>query len=235
MATYSLGFLRKDLFIERLLIKKAFWAFILSFLFFFPIYRSINRKLPPELPKFGKVPSFELIDDFGKPFTSKSVQGKAYIASFLFTSCPTTCPKITEKLRVVQRRVKGVGTKLSILTFSVDPQNDTPEVLYKYARKQHANPTIWKFLTSQNEKEMKELLIKGFKVPVGEKELIKKKIAETEIHLWDIAHTEKFVLVDHEGEIRGYYGIDKAELNRLMIDVGLLVNREYWRNQHVHN
>ncbi|RPJ72333.1 MAG: SCO family protein [Alphaproteobacteria bacterium] len=190
------------------------------------MYRSINRTLPPPLPIYSLVPEFSLTNEFNKPFGSKDLLGKFYIANFMFTSCPSTCPALMDKMDIIQKRIKGVGTKAAIVTFTVDPVNDTPEVLFKYARKRNSNPFIWNFLTG-SKAELQKIVIDGFKVPMGNKEAVTKKLEEKTITLMDIVHSEKVVLVDDKGQIRGYYSTDKVELDRLMIDMGLLINNSF--------
>jgi protein SCO1/2 len=152
--------------------------------------------------------------------------GKYYIANFMFTSCPTTCPALMDRMDVVQKRIRGLGTKAAIVTFTVDPTTDTPEVLFKYARKRNTNPFIWNFLTG-TEADLKKVVIDGYKVPMGNKEAVEKKLDNKTVTLFDIAHSEKVVLVDDKGRVRGYYGTDKVEMDRLMIDMGLLVNDSF--------
>jgi protein SCO1/2 len=118
-------------------------------------------------------------------------------------------------MQKLQKRVKGLGTKIALLSFSVDPESDQPKKLFKAAREYKANRFVWKFITG-NPTEMEKLLVSGFKVPLGNKSYSK--------NMYDIAHTEKFVLVDKLGMIRGYYSNKKNDINRMMIDVGLLVN-----------
>lgn len=178
--------------------------------------------LPPELPVFSTVPQFELLDEMGKNFGSNNLKGKVYLANFAFTSCPVTCRELLKKMQKIQKRVKGVGSKIALVTFSVDPEVDTPKILFKTARDLKANPNIWKFVTGEREK-VSNLLIKGFKVPMGEKK-------ENE-SLLDIAHSEKIVLVDEKGQIRGYYGSDKIAINKLMIDIGLMINRGHFNTK----
>ena len=102
------------------------------------------------------------------------------------------------------------------MTFSVHPEIDTPSVLYKYARNLQANPFIWTFLTGKKD-TLNSLIIDGFKVPI--------EYETKDPSVFDIVHSEKFVLVDGEGWIRGYYSTNKFSLNQLMVDVGLLANR----------
>ncbi|GAB4021724.1 MAG: hypothetical protein Fur0010_24780 [Bdellovibrio sp.] len=212
--------------LAKLFSSKLFWLIFVLVVFSYPIYRSIQRELPPELPRLFQVPTFNLTNEFNKPFGTKDLKGKPYLATFAFTSCPTTCPGLMEKMQTVQKRIKGLGTKVAMVTFSVDPENDTPEVLHKYARKLHANPYVWNFVTGPKA-DLEALLIDGFKVPMGSKEEVSKQLGNEKISLFDIVHTEKVVLVDGEGFVRGYYSIDKQSLDLLMIDLGLIVNRKY--------
>jgi protein SCO1/2 len=178
------------------------------------------------LPTYYKVPEFSLTNDFNKSFGTKDLIGRYYIANFMFTSCPSSCPALMEKMDLVQKRIRGLGTKAAIVTFTVDPTHDTADVLFKFARKRHSNPFIWSYLTG-TEADLKKIVIDGFKVPMGNKEAVSKKLEDKTITLFDIAHTEKVVLVDDKGMIRGYYGTDKIEMDKLMTDLGLLVNNSF--------
>jgi protein SCO1 len=204
--------------LQKLVLNKWFWLIFCIFFFAFPIYRSMNRILPPTLIVYSKLPDYKFSNENGAVFGSEELKGKAYIANFFFTSCPTTCPKIMRKMQKIQKRVKGVGQHIALVSFTVDPEYDTQKVLFNYARDNKANPYIWKFLRADLE-ATKKLLLDGFKIAIGEKE----KIAT---NIYDIIHSAKFVLVDDQGRIRGYYDTDKAAINQLMIDVGLLINRD---------
>ncbi len=226
MMTETVKFVRNENGFEKLVSNKLFWLIFILLGFAYPIYRSINRELPPELPRLYKVPEFSLTDSFGKPFSNKDLNGKVYMASFMFTSCPTTCPGLIERMKVAQKRLKGLGQKVALLSISVDPDYDTPEILNKYARRNKANPYVWKFLTGSRQ-ELHSLLIDGYKVPMGDKEAVEGVVGTEKVTLMDIVHSEKLVLVDEEGMIRGYYSTDTHGMNKMMIDVGLLVNRQY--------
>jgi protein SCO1/2 len=204
-------------FINKLVLNKWFWLSFCLFFFAYPIYRSINRELPNELPVLFQVPTFVFEDENGIKFGSENLRGKVYIASFFFASCPSTCPKILESVQKIQHRVRGVGQSVQILTFTVDPQHDSKQVLFKQARQYDANPYVWKFLRSDTS-ATEALLVDGFKVPIGDR-------VKLSADVYDIVHSEKLVLVDQDGAIRGYYSLDKDSVNRLMIDVGLLINR----------
>lgn len=215
--TFETHFVRSDSRLEKLVRSKVFWICFLGFVFSFPIYKSLNRTLPPALPVLYQLPDYSFVNENGEVFGSKQLEDKVYIASFFFTSCPSICPKIMDKMKIIQHRIRGVGNRMKIVSFTVDPTHDSSEVLFKNARKYSANPYVWNFLTA-SEKDMKSLLVDGFKVPMGDKE---------NVELYDIAHSEKIVLVDGKGQIRGYYSLDDDSVNRLMIDVGLLINREF--------
>lgn len=178
----------------------------------------MNRDLPDPLPVFYTLPEFKTVNEFGKPYGSKELKGKVFIANFAFTSCTTVCPPLMKKIQKVQKRIRGLRGAVSLVTFSVDPVTDTPKTLFKYSRKLQTNPQLWTFLTGE-ENEMRSLLIDGFKVPMGNKEKAK--------HMYDIAHSQRLVLVDRKGQIRGYYSTDKASIDKLMIDTGLLANNSF--------
>lgn len=220
------GYCREDNWFYRAIRKKSFWLIFWLVTFSYPIYRSIYRELPPPLPVYYKVPEFNLTNEFGKSFGSKELNGKYYIANFMFTSCPSTCPALMEKMDQVQKRISGLGTKAQIVTFTVDPDTDRPEVLYRFARKRNTNPYVWNFLTG-DKTDLKKIVIEGFKVPLGEKLPVQKKLGNETITMMDIAHSDKVVLVDNKGQVRGYYSTDKFGIDRLMIDLGLLVNDSF--------
>ena len=224
------GYFREDNWFQKLMRMKSFWIIFWLFSFSYPVYRSLHRTLPPPLPVYYQVPEFSLTNEFNKSFGSKNLKGKFYIANFMFTSCPSTCPALMEKMDLIQKRIRGVGSVVAIVTFTVDPKTDTPETLFKFARKRHSNPFIWNFLTG-SESDLKKIVIEGFKVPMGNKEAIVKKVEDKNVTLMDIAHSEKVVLVDDKGRVRGYYTTDKVEMDRLMIDVGLLVNNSFSKTQ----
>ena len=220
------GYFREENLFQKLIRRKTFWLIFWLMSFSYPIYRTMNRTLPPPLPVYYVVPEFNLTNEFGKPFGSKQLEGKFYIANLMFTSCPTSCPALMAKMDLVQKRIRGLGTKAAIVTFTVDPEVDTPEVLYKFARKRRSNPFIWNFLTG-SKADLEKVIVSGYKVPMGTKEPVEKQLAEGKITLFDIAHSEKLVLVDDRGQIRGYYGTERVEMDKMMIDLGLLVNNSF--------
>ena len=201
--------------VEKLVRSKLFWTLFVLMGFSYPIYKSLNRILPPELPVITTVPEFELVSENGQNFGSKNLKGKVYLANFVFSRCPTQCPKMLGDLEKIQKRVRGTGTKVAVVTFTVDPEYDNQRVLFNLARKHQANPFVWTFLTGTDKEAMFKLYRDGFKVGVE----------QNPKNMFDIAHSEKIVLVDQLNRVRGYYAFEANDINKLMIDVGLLINR----------
>jgi protein SCO1/2 len=137
------------------------------------------------------------------------------VANFIFTRCPTVCPAFTRKLARVQKETDGFGPKLQLVSFSVDPTYDTPERLAAYAQKHGANPARWSFLTGDYEK-LKDTVVSSFKISMGRENL-------DEADVLGIFHGNHFVLVDAQGQIRGYYdSADEEAFERLLTDADRL-------------
>lgn len=224
-------FIRNEHGFERLIRKPIFWLIFTFLAFSYPIVRSVYRKLPPPLPVYSTVPEFQLQTEFGRSFGSKDLKNKVYLASFFYTQCPTSCASQMAKLRTIQKRVRGLGQNIALLSITVDPAIDNKEVLYRYSRELRSNPHVWKFLTGEAG-DIRRLLTQGFKVPMGEPvNLSEVELGEAGKDLYTIEHSEKLVLVDGEGRIRGYYETSDNDINKMMIDIGLLINREYQENE----
>lgn len=208
-------FIRTENKFQKLIRSPWFWVLFLVYGFGYPIYRSLNRTLPPDLPIIAHVPEFTMISENNQPFGSKDLKGRVYLANFVFSRCPSVCPKMLHEIEKIQKRVRGTGHKVGIVTFTVDPEFDTPKVLFEVARTRKANPHVWTFLTGTDKEAMFKLYRDGFKVGVE----------NNTTNLMEIAHTEKIVLVDGENRVRGYYPFEEHSINQLMIDVGLLINR----------
>lgn len=167
---------------------------------------------------FQTIPSFSLTDETGKTFDSNSLKGKIYVASFFFTRCTTICPKITSQLSRVQDTFYQ-DPEVQLLSISVDPKFDEPSKLAAYAKRFDANSKQWYFLTGEK-KVIYPLVLKGFHVPLAdasEYDAAIKHPDETFIH------SERLVLVDKEGIIRGFYdGTDKKEVDRLLVEIKVL-------------
>lgn len=167
---------------------------------------------------FQTIPDFTLTDQNGQAFSAKSLQGKIYVASFFFTRCTTICPKITTQLSRVQDTFYQ-DPDVQLLSISVDPKFDEPEKLATYAKRFDANKEQWHFLTGEK-KVIYPLALKGFHVPLAdasEYDAAIKNPDETFIH------SERLILIDKEGIIRGFYdGTDKKEVDRLLLEIKVL-------------
>ena len=167
---------------------------------------------------FQTIPAFNLVNEKGQSFSSSSLKGKIYVASFFFTRCGAICPKITGQLSRVQDTFSQ-DPNVKLISISVDPAFDHPEKLQSYAKRFDANEGQWTFLTGEK-KIIYPLILKGFHVPLAdasEYDAAIKNPDETFIH------SERLVLVDKEGVIRGFYvGTDKKEVDRLLVEIKVL-------------
>ena len=166
---------------------------------------------------FRHVPSFTLIDQNGKTVTQTITTGKIHVADFFFTRCGTICPKIQLNLSRVQEIFKE-RNDLVFLSYTVDPENDKPEQLKAYASKVGAKEGMWYFLTGEKA-QIYNLAQRGYFLPVVDHGVSYGKPDETFIH------SEKLVLVDKEGIIRGFYdGTDKKDIERLIVEIRILID-----------
>ncbi|SRR6058998_2168630 len=160
----------------------------------------------PGLPSYYRLPEFSLTDQTGKAVTLHDLGGKIWVADFIFTSCGGTCPLMTDEMR---KLADALPMEIRLVSFTVDPTRDTPRVLAAYAAEHGATSDRWLFLTGDRQ-ALYDLCIKGFKLPLD---------TEGGTPAEPIAHSTRFVLVDKQGAIRGYYsGIERDELKRLATD-----------------
>jgi len=169
---------------------------------------------------FQTIPPFNLTDEQGKAFSSDYLKGKIYVANFFFTRCGTICPKITSQVsRATDTFIRDQDIRF--ISISVDPKFDAPDKLAAYAKRFDADSTRWSFLTG-DKKIIYPLILKGFHVPLAdasEYDAAIKNPDETFIH------SERLVLVDKSGVIRGFYdGTDKKEVDRLIVEIKVLKN-----------
>jgi protein SCO1/2 len=183
------------------------WAFVIGVVTL-TLIRPLLRHVPEPPPVLSQLPAFSLVGMDGKPFGSQELHGQVYIASFFFTSCRSICPAIMHGMGRLQaglseRNVQGVR----LVSISVDPEHDTPEILSAYAKEMGVDPGRWTLLTGDAE-QVRQLVVDGFNTPVvpapprGAEPL-------------DIAHTGKLVLVDGGGRVRGYYDSDEMGLDEV--------------------
>jgi protein SCO1 len=150
-----------------------------------------SRRAP--LDVFGDIPQFELTAQNGQPFHSQDLAGKIWVADFIYTTCPGPCPRMTSQMREVQDALLQVPD-VRLVSFTIDPANDTPPVLADYAKTHGAKSSVWYFLTG-SAATIQMLDRDGFKLGNIEGTL---------------EHSTRFVLVDGRGRIRGYYDTSEA-------------------------
>lgn len=158
------------------------------------------------MPSYGAVTDFTLTDQTGTAFNSESLSGRVWVADFMFTNCPGPCPRMSSQMHQVQTALAGQDVRL--VSFTVDPDRDTPPVLAKYAAFYNATPGIWYFLTGPRQ-TLNHLSQDVFKLgPVD----------------GSLDHSTRFVLVDRKSQIRGYYLTSEPDaIQRLIADAkGLL-------------
>ncbi|MGC4092460.1 MAG: SCO family protein [Polyangiaceae bacterium] len=171
---------------------------------------SACRRQPP-LPDLGLVPPFALQNQDGKGFGSSELHGRVWAAAFMFTRCPSVCPRVTRFMRKLQTSAGAEHVTLQLVSISVDPENDTPAVLKAYAQQYGAELGSWAFLTGDFE-AIKRTSVEGFKLALDGR-------ADPNQKDYGIIHGSHLVLVDGSAHIRGYYrSEDDVEAARLIVD-----------------
>ena len=207
--------------------------FILSFIIIIPAVIFLLMKfsgqnhyeLPPvDTPKIvgcdsyiindmHKVPAFSMINQDSSIFTEKELKDKIYIAEFFFSTCPTTCVKMTSELLRVQDYFQK-NNNIKIVSYSVNPDYDTPEVLKNYASTYGINTDFWTLLTG-NKSEIYDIARCGYFVVAKPDEADKA----------NFIHTDKVVLIDKENQIRGYYNAtEREDVDRLITEIQILMH-----------
>ena len=171
-----------------------------------PLIPAVTAK--PEgsvLALFGQAPDFLLTERRGGTFSKEKLAGKPWVADFIFTSCAGQCPLMSLEMKKLQNQF-GAETGFRFVSFSVDPDRDTPAVLAEYANRYEAQKDRWFFLTGPRQ-EINRILKEFFLSPVEEPAM----------------HSIRFILVDGKGQIRGYYDAsDTASMDQLVHDAKLL-------------
>lgn len=164
----------------------------------------------PLLPIYGQVGQFRLIDARGQPFDSARLNNKVWVTAFFFTSCSGICPIMTKNLKFLQDMYQAYPD-VAFVSISVNPEQDTPQELSAYAQKYAADTDRWHFLTGSRE-DITKVAVQGFKVGSVDE---------------PIFHSASFILVDRQGNIRGYYdGTNKDEVRKLSDDLLKLYSRK---------
>ncbi len=171
----------------------------------------VETRHAASLPVFGQVSAFSLYNVEEQPFGLTNLQGKTWIANFFFTTCVDICPMMSAHMASLNRSFE-LEKDVHLVSFTVNPEQDSPQVLLEYAKKFKANTDKWHFLTGSRE-ELTQIAVQSFKL--GD---VKEPIF----------HSTYFCLVDGEGRIRGYYeGMKKEGINQLFKDASILLKYKY--------
>ena len=185
------------------------WALLAALVLAIPLSQLMMR--PPPLPDYGPMPAFSLTDQADRALSAAELRGAVVVVDFIFTSCPDVCPALSHAMNQVQARTAGTRTPIRLLSVSVDPERDTPAVLAEYATRFGADPARWRFLTGPPEQVHAALAAMGQlaeKVPSG----------PGKPEGYSVAHGSSFLLYDAQGALRGIYGSDGEEIDRLISD-----------------
>ena len=160
---------------------------------------------------YHTIPSFRFSDQSGRPVTDQSLEGKIYVASFFFATCPDICPKMNNQVKRAADKYKD-NKDVAFLSFTVNPDADSVAVLADYARKLGAENYHWSFLTG-NKDSIYRLAGEGYLVYAakgkGEK---------------DFFHSQDLLLIDKEKRIRGIYdGVEPRDVDTLIDEISVLL------------
>ena len=171
---------------------------------------------------FYTIPDFSLLNNTGDSIYREDLNGQFLIVDFFFTRCPTICPEMSNSMYDVQETLDEID-EVKLLSISIDSEYDTPDILSKYSRKYDAKPDKWLFLTGDKNK-IHNLASMGFKLSAVQE-------AEGE---GEITHSDRLVLVDKEGIIRGYYhGTDDDEVDKLIVELRMLIKESRLKNENL--
>jgi protein SCO1 len=173
-----------------------------------------------DLRKISIVPPFALTERSGKTITNHDLAGKIWVADFIYTTCPGPCPLITAGMAKLQDAVAH-DPQVQLVSFTVDPETDTPAVLSKYADQFGADPNRWWFLTGL-EKPLYDLIQHGFLQPVEDN-----SGKPPEDGQFKVTHSIYLVLIDGDGTLRGFYdGTSTDSRTDLLRDIKILEKEE---------
>jgi protein SCO1/2 len=176
-----------------------------------------SKKSAEDVPVLGQLPEFSLLDQDQQAFSRGSMEGNLWVSAFVFTHCRSTCPRITAHMKGLQSRLSDVPSA-HFVSVSVDPRNDTPEVIKAYMAKNGLDESNWRFVTGEEE-AIRHVVVDGFRVGLGDED---SKAAGAD----DIMHSNSFVLVDDEAQVRGYYRANNDGIADLERDLRALATAQ---------
>jgi len=181
-----------------------------------PIYQpaEVNEKLVDSsiihVAKYHKISDFKLTNQNGKEITQANYKDKIYVADFFFTTCQDICPVMTKNMYQLQEELKN-DNEILLLSHTVIPEVDTVEQLKEYAIENNVDDSKWNLVTG-DKKQIYELARKSYLA-----------VEDSNFNKFDMIHTENFMLIDKEKQIRGFYdGTNSEEIKRLLKDIEIL-------------
>ena len=181
-----------------------------------PIYQpaEVNEKLVDSsiihVAKYHKISDFKLTNQNGKEITQANYKDKIYVADFFFTTCQDICPVMTKNMYELQEELKN-DNQILLLSHTVIPEVDTVEQLKEYAIENNVDDSKWNLVTG-DKKQIYELARKSYLA-----------VEDSNFNEFDMIHTENFMLIDKEKQIRGFYdGTNSEEINQLLKDIEIL-------------
>ena len=198
--------------------RRMLWGFLVLALLVVGAATAFQRLRKPEPPPvLGHVPEFALTNRDGRAVSRADLDGQPWIADFIFTRCPASCPMMSARMARLNRDLPS-DLAVRLVSISVDPDHDTPEVLQRYAQSFQATDR-WLFLTGTRE-DVRRLCVEGFKLGL---DMAPAPGSGPE----PILHSTRFVLVDGKGDIRGYYeAFDEDSTAKLERDLEALAASE---------
>lgn len=179
----------------------------------FILFLNACNKPPIDTNMSENVADFSFTTQDNETLSLDDLHGKWWIADFIFTNCETVCLPMTSNLSKLQKELEDQDLRVQFVSFSVDPDFDTPEVLKEYGEQYDANFNTWSFLTGYDMKTIKELSIKSFRA----------FLKEPEYGDDQVMHDTRFFLVNPEGEvIKGYDGIKAESIDEILADLNKL-------------
>ena len=184
---------------------------------FFFYYKNKIDNLPKQADKvkvYWDAPAFRYATQNGDSLSNEDLKGSVYVADFIFTNCNGVCPNLSKTMALIQLNFKD-QPRLKLVSFSVDPDRDSIPVLKEYSTRYEATDGKWYFLRGEKQRVW-DMAQQGFKVPV---------VYTPEGGVGnEFTHTEKMVLVDADGKIRGFYnGLDKSMMDSLYNNIASLL------------
>ncbi len=172
---------------------------------------------PEPLPVLSQVPDFVLTERSGRSISLADFKGGVWVADFIFTTCAGPCPLMSRHMAGLEDRLGGRDVRL--VSFTVDPERDTPEILAEYAKRYGADPDRWLFLTGEKQ-ALYDMIRDGFLLAIDDGALSPDGKPGPGI----ITHSVKFVLIDGAGRIRGYYSGEEDDVaEKILPDIDRLL------------